>query len=149
MKWLVKLMTPFNKSHMPVLIKFCFRGTDFLGVSICARECINSRHWGRRVVRDSLSLAEDLYTHSDLCCSPHHAKSPAGITSHWTELDVNLLNERLIDRRGVYGGQPLQTRRIADNVPGQYQPIHITHRPIQPSLSKIHFVTMNIKNRYA
>lgn len=36
MKWLVKLMTPLNKSHMPVLIKACFCGAGFLGVSVRA-----------------------------------------------------------------------------------------------------------------
>lgn len=52
---------------------------------------------GTRVVRHSLSEAEDLCTHTDLCCCPHHAKSPAVITSHWTvKVNVNLLNELVI-----------------------------------------------------
>lgn len=33
-----ELMVSLNKSHMPVLIKFCFCGIDCLGVSFCANK---------------------------------------------------------------------------------------------------------------
>lgn len=103
---------------------------------------------GKRVVRGSLSVAEDLYTQTDLCCSPHYAKSPAAITRHWTESDVNLLNELLIDRKGVYDGQSQQTRRVASIGPGRHRLIHIAHWLTLPNLIKTHFATINIKIIY-
>lgn len=93
MKWLGKLMAPLNKTLMPVLVKSCFCGTDF--VSVCASARMKSRRQGRRVVRGSLSEAGDVH-------SSHHAKSISSCDNQPLDsvnADVNLLKEVVINCR--------------------------------------------------